>query len=285
VQPRRKAEIRDRAWRSQHSPETKHRIEVGKSDRRLLTIRNHQLASLARSALSRFEEEMTAHVKALAPWFGETVDASRLLTAVRHGRERASEHGFFRRGPVRLFIELSCIFGVGFDTDPQYKWAVPALETRDRDELARADRLHAAAMTYIEDVNGPDNVHAAAALRRMLDGQTGRVCVTDQAFDDAVLAGLRCLFPEKCAFVGEPALRALIAEGTRLAAGLGAVTAADQALIPETMFMLGHGFASDPYFPWTRPSLAAGGVAAAVRFAALRKDWRIISRPSHGRQA
>ena len=119
----------------------------GKSVRRLLTIRNHQPASLSRSALSRFKGEMTVDVRVFAAWFGETVYASRLLAAVPHGRARASEHGFFRRGPVRLFIELVCIFGAGFDTDPPYKWAAQALETRDRDELAWADRLHAATMT------------------------------------------------------------------------------------------------------------------------------------------
>jgi hypothetical protein len=240
----------------------------------LLTIRDAQLAAFRDSALVRFERDMLDHLKSFAPWHANLRDDAYLRDAVRYGRERASRHGFSLRGPIQFFIELSCLLGAAFDTDPQYAWATRILEDKNEDELFRADRLHAGTMTYLDKVAGPENEHSKAALRRMKSIGVDLVTPGDITFEISALDGMRYLYPEKCEFIGQPALEALIEEGTLFATTHGAVKPADRGLCVGMMFVLGHGFASDPLLRWAREPLAEQRISAPERFMALRVGLR-----------
>src|SRR3954447_10793978 len=111
---------------------------------------------MRRSALHNFDDHMVDHVKSFAPWHARAADTRYLHDAVRCGRERATRHGFSLRGPTRFYIELMCMLGGGFDTDPQYPWAARILAGATDDEFLRADQLHTAATRYVERVAGPE---------------------------------------------------------------------------------------------------------------------------------
>jgi hypothetical protein len=236
----------------------------------MLTIRDAQLVPLRRSALLSFEEEMVGHVKTFAPWHADGGDDEYVCNAVRHARERALRHGFSLRGPIRLYIELTCFLGSGFDTDPQYPWATRILEDQSDDEFLRADRLHASTMSYLDRVAGPHNQRACAALLRMKTMGVDLVTSGSASFHHSVLAGMRNLYPEKCDFIGQAALDELIRRGKRFATTHGAAEPADRGLCIGMKFVLGHGFASDPLLGWARKALADEGVSSAQRFATLR---------------
>jgi len=239
-----------------------------------LTIRDTQFAALKHSASLRFEDDMVSHVKSFAPWHADVLDDRYLRDAVREGRERASRHRFFLRGPVRFYMELMCFLGAGFDTDPQYPWATRILEDQSIPELLRADRLHAATITYLDRVAGPENLYATAALHRMTSIGLDLVTAGGATFEISALAGMRRLYPEKCEFIGQPALETLIEEGTRFATAHRAVEPADRGFCIGMMFVFGHGFASDPLLRWGQEVLVEQQISGPESFMRLRGRLR-----------
>jgi hypothetical protein len=236
----------------------------------MLTIREEQMSIFEQAAIQRFEDEMVIHSKEFSPRLCEILGDEQLRVAIRQAIGPARGYGFNCRGPVRLYIEMMFLFGSGFDTDPQYPWATRILEDQSDDEFLRADRLHASTMTYLERVAGPENEHAKAALHRMKSIGVDLVTSGGPTFEISVLAGMRHLYPEKCEFIGQPALEALIEEGTHFATAHSAVEPADRGLCVGMMFVLGHGFASDPLLRWGREPLAEQQISGPERFMALR---------------
>ncbi|HEX3876493.1 MAG TPA: hypothetical protein VHW24_05885 [Bryobacteraceae bacterium] len=240
----------------------------------MLTIRHAQFASLKHSTLRSFDEEMVTHVKSFAPWHKNSRAGAYLNDAVRCGRERAARHGFWMRGPVQFYIELMCILGAGFDTDPQYPWARAILDNTADGEFVRADRLHARAMNYLRRAAGAASRHARVALDRMRSVGVDLVTAREIRFETAALEGIRRLYPEKCEYVGQTALENLIEAGMTFAEINGAVEPADRGFCIGAMFALGHNFASDPLLPWSRTALAWNGAPASERFIALRAGFK-----------
>src|SRR5205823_848145 len=92
------------------------------------------------------------------------------------------------------------------------------------DQTLRADRLYERAMEYIDRVAGPDNAHGIESLRRIHRARIKDYPVSRRDFDAVALEGLNAMYPQKCAEVGEPTLRALIARGREEARRRGAET-------------------------------------------------------------
>ena len=83
---------------------------------------------------------------------------------------------------------------------------------------------------------------------------TPRIFVT-QPIPEPALARLRAIYPEKCDYVGEPAIRALIPRGVKLARSYSLASDFGVAFLIGLMFALGHGVAHDPKFPWIDETL------------------------------
>lgn len=68
--------------------------------------------------------------------------------------------------------------------------------------------------------------------------------------EDRVLHKLEQIYPQKCAYLGEPVLRSLIQHGFGLA--LRYDMASDKAMVLMTAlaFAMGHGFPIDPLYSW-----------------------------------
>ncbi|KYF49234.1 hypothetical protein BE08_27240 [Sorangium cellulosum] len=229
-----------------------------------MLITTRQLALLEEVALASFEEQMVAHCEAFAPRRARALGRARLSGIVRGSIERAAHHGFDARGPVRLFIELGFLFGSGFDADVQYPWAREALARPEApspldpvsEQMDRAAVLHGAALDALDAILGPDDGHLRAAQRRALAlaAEPWPEQVDDrEAF---ALAALERVHPEKCAFVGAPALRQLVTAGAREAARYELDAPRDALLLVALMFAYGQGCARDPIHPWIGAALA-----------------------------
>src|SRR5215216_3572942 len=85
----------------------------------MLNIRKEQMVLFGQEALRRSEQEMLAHSKEFSPTLCNTLTDDQLRIAVGQAMRRAGGYGFTNRGPIRLYIELSILFGSDFDADPQ----------------------------------------------------------------------------------------------------------------------------------------------------------------------
>ncbi len=232
----------------------------------MLVVRQGQMAVFARAAIENFEREMREHLKTFTPKHCEVLGDDGVRRVVQLGRGRAGAYGFANRGPVRLYIELMFMFGSDFDTDPQYPWTAQILAANNGvDQMTRADRLYEKTLDYLEKVAGPDNEYAKAALRRVKEQRLDAVRASPGSLETEALSRMKQNYPEKCQYVGDAALRALIPRGIESAKQHGVATDKGSILFIALAFVLGHGFASDPQFPWIESTLKNDHITDADR--------------------
>jgi hypothetical protein len=242
----------------------------------MLKIRREQMEVFDQSAARSYEAEMVRHLQSFAPRTSEVVGEAALRRVVQLGVERAGTHGFTNRGPVRFYLELMTLFGSDFDTDPQLHWAAAVLtDPAPTEQMARAERLHAATLAYLDDVDGPRHRHSIVALRRIDSTRLEDVSIPSGDFDGWALGQLKAFYPQKYAYVGEPALRQLIQRGIESATHYGA-TPHGAALFIALMFAFGHGVTADPLYPWVSATLTDATIAEPEqRLDRLRKKVRV----------
>ena len=155
-----------------------------------------------------------------------------------------------------LNASLMFMLGSDFDTDPQLPWAAQILtDQASPNQMSRADRLYEKSGEYVAKVAGPDYEYAKQALRRAKQVQLQGLSLSAAAFETELLAHLRSNHPEKCHYIGEPALRSLIPLGVELAKRHSIATSAGLILLTGLAFALGHGFSTDLQFPWISSTL------------------------------
>ncbi len=124
--------------------------------RSTMLIRSEQMAVMEQYAEGAFESEMAGHIREFAPARAESIGDECLRTVVRTGLFKARGHGFTCRGPLRLYLDLMCLFGSDFDTDPQCRWATEILSDPELGiEMQRATRLYERAMEFMNEIAGP----------------------------------------------------------------------------------------------------------------------------------
>jgi hypothetical protein len=220
----------------------------------VLVISEQHMAALHRTAVVRFENEMVSHSLAFAPRLARVLGDEQLRRAIGGAMTRAQTHGFTQRGPVRLWIEAMFLFGSGFDDDPQYPWAAAILQA-PTDAMQRANALYARVLDYQARVAGAGGVNTRAALRKLAQLSERPPAPAPGAAEDALVWELANVFPEKAAYAGKQALRALAAEGVALARKAGFETPRARLALAMLMFMFGHRCADDPLYPWIARTL------------------------------
>jgi hypothetical protein len=80
----------------------------------MLTIRTEQMNALRNVSLANFETEMKAHALKFSPGHAKSLGDRQLSACVHTAVSRARTRGFTLRGPVKLWIELTFMFGIGF---------------------------------------------------------------------------------------------------------------------------------------------------------------------------
>jgi hypothetical protein len=228
----------------------------------MLLIREDQLEMFRRRARARFDAELARHFLATYPYeCREAGGEAAVLELVRRGVDRAAEHGYTTQNQAGLYIGLTFMLGVDFDSDPQIPWAGRGLDDESvEDPQDRILRLHTTAVDYLRATAGDGCRHLVRALVRIKAFDLGTVAEPrGESWEADLLKRLRAFFPEKYDFQGEEANRALVRQAGTVAEELGfegnrAVTA-----VGALMFMLGSGFDHDPLHPWAARALEGGG--------------------------
>jgi len=222
----------------------------------MLRISKTQFEAFQTEAVSTFEAETLERCAKLSPLHSAVLGKDGLLRAIRAAVQRAASHGFTFAGPVRLFIDLSLLFGSGFDVDVQYPWAQESLGSRDPStQIGRSRTLYGRSLEALGQVNGPDNRYTYAALRRLQTLVSAPPPLRAEDFSTIVLTEMERIHPQKFAYVGEPALRSLIAAGEAEAASHGLSELPDVLLVILLMFAFGQGCTNDPLYPWIARTL------------------------------
>lgn len=241
----------------------------------MLTIRHEQMQALQDLAMKGFENEMIAHARAFSPRLCSVLDEAEIRRAVAFAIARARAWSFSTRGAIRLFIELALMRGSCFDTDPLC-WRIADVLHEGHGEMRRARHLHLLSNTYHETVSGPRAINARRALDRMLLFASEPVPIRRDSFTVDLLRLIHGIYPEKAAYVGDEALRALIGQGSHAAQqhGFGARGA---VLFVTLMFAFGHGCCDDPWYPWIARTLTdprtSGPEARAARLEKKARVW------------
>jgi hypothetical protein len=209
-----------------------------------------------------FEGEMVRHLAAFSPPLFKAIGEPQLREAIRFGVAAADRHGFTTRGPVRLYLELMLLFGSRFDTDPQYPWAQEILNERDSAPQAqRADVLYRRTLHFLEKVNGPNDTHTLAALRRIRSFAARPLPTATDGFARSMFDEVCRIHPQKAAYLGVAPLQALILEGGRGARSFGFSSPRAFTLMIALMLAFGHGCTDDPLYPWISRTLRDPAIA------------------------
>lgn len=217
----------------------------------MLNIHAAQIKTFEQAALLNFENEVVDHIHQFAATQFQSIGDRAVREVVRTGMSRAMNYGLTNRGPVRFYVETTFMLGTDFDTDPQYPWAERILNDPEPvDQSIRADRLYDQAMAYVQAVTGPDNCYEREALRRIIPLQ-----FEDLPTEEGIAEAIRRLYPQKCEFLGEAALDALIDRGKEMATKSAAYSSTAIALFTGLMFIFGHGCLTDPQYPWISDTL------------------------------
>lgn len=223
----------------------------------MLAISEEQLGAFTQAAARRFEDEVLAHCRQVAPRLAQIRGDEALRTVIRLGMQRARGHGFTARGPVRYHVDLMLAFGCDFDTDPQYPWVAASLaDSVGMAELARADALHLLVTEHFGEVIGDDHGHAVQALRAFRELPLGDHLGAGRGTRSGVLSALHLVYPRKAQRVGQAALEALFESGCAQAQDHGLPTEPAAGVLTALMFGFGHGVAHDPLYPWVGSCLA-----------------------------
>lgn len=223
----------------------------------MLTIRPDQAEAFRQYHLQKFEDEMVEHLENFAPRHWKVIGEPTGREVIRLGVKQAEKYGFTNRGPVRFYIEMMFFFGSFFDTDPQYPWITEVLnDPESMDQMVRADRLYDKLTTYWDVVAGPNNEYELNALRRLSQARAEDYVTAGASLENCFLAGLNTIYPQKCAYIGEPSLRKLLNKSFLLADKHGFTSDQDIALMAAFAFFLGHECTRDPLHGWIARRLA-----------------------------
>ncbi len=228
-----------------------------------------------RDSLARaFADEMKLHCKRKFPRITAPLSDDALGQVVMQRARRAKEYGFALRGPVRLFVELTFVFGAEFETDPQFPFAEQVRpQPSEAGEMVRARELFDGARAFLLDVHGPGGVRAVSALRRLEELVAGGLESGEapSASGEERLLLVEQVFPGKAEATGEIALRALFAKADDECARLGFDRARDALLVTALMLAFGHGCFRDAAQPWIAASVADTRATSAARAERLQR--------------
>jgi hypothetical protein len=169
------------------------------------------------------------------------------------------------------------MFGSQFDTDSQHPWAQGVLkDSRVPDQMVRADRLYKAMNEYLEVISGSEHKFLLEAMRRFSRSKLEDFLTTREDTVAGIIESLQAIHPEKCNYLGKALLGTVIQSGFRVAREHQLASERGMILMAVFSFDLGHGFASDPLYPWVKTGLkGAPGQAENERVQDLYSKWKL----------
>jgi hypothetical protein len=231
----------------------------------VLTIKRAQFDVFSAVRRSEVTQRLAATVTRHFPVQARHAGAAAAYATAEQAIERGATFGCVTERNVASYLLLTCLLGHDFATDPRHPWAAEwLLELPGTTLRFRLEQMIGLANGQLDLVQGPGNgllVRSLIRIRRLTP-------------EDFAAAGTG---PEECAAwlaglcpgwnAGEdgPVLPAVAEAAPALAATLGLNGPAAIATVALHAMMLGHGFASDPLYPWASEALSGDGVDRAGR--------------------
>jgi len=124
----------------------------------MLSIRAQQIDAFDSVDAPDFPPRMIRRLQDAFPKHCRCLGEDGILEVVDYGIRKGRDYGFTRQSSASLFSDLTLLLGRSFHADPQLPWASVILrDIAFTNELAKAQRLHAAASEYLNSVSGPAN--------------------------------------------------------------------------------------------------------------------------------
>jgi len=223
----------------------------------MLIIRDKQMKVFKIAARRNFENNLIDHLQDFAPNHAASLKPEGLRSVIQFGMKRSRTYRFSLGGPIRFYIEMMFMMGSFFDTDCQIPWAGDILaDPETPDQMERADRLYDKAMDYVAQAGGQGRKNALVSLKRTRQQSYEEVIQLQGELIPAMIIRLKGNWPEKCHYIGDEALTELVRKGQKKAREYGFQSNGGTAVFTEFMFQSGHGFDTDPLFPWVSKLLA-----------------------------
>lgn len=218
----------------------------------MLVITNAQRRIFQDSGWERFASEMVEHMRAFAPAHCRVIGEPNVRRVVDLGIAKGKGFGFTYRGPLRFTLELMFLFGSQFDSDPQFPaWAGALLRRGDADDqMYRAELIYRGLEDFYQRVVGPNRQHVLRALERTLELCRSPLPFPEQEIEPGLLRAMEQLYPEKFAYLGAAAHRALIRQGLLAADRHQLDTTRGRTTLCLAMSMMGHAVVGDALYPW-----------------------------------
>jgi len=225
-----------------------------------MIIREDQMCALEGASERGFEMRMLERMRTYFPRHEQCLSETQLLDFVRLALNRAERHVLTTERSVALYLDLMCVLGSEFDTDPQIPWAAEILA--DRTFPAQSDRidlLHSRGWEYATKISMDyDNdfesgrqsclVATLYEIRRQssedLTPERARGLVSE------ILRRIKELFPLRCKVIGDECMALLMRSAVSSAIGYGIRSARGISLFAALMLVAGAGFDRDPQLPW-----------------------------------
>ena len=197
---------------------------------------------------------MVIHSQGFSPKLSKVIGGYLLRMAVRAAMIRAASYGFSNRGSMRLFIEMTFLFGSTFDTDPQYYWVTRILRDPSP-QMQRSERLYVKILDYQQKVSGYEDVNTLVFLNNLSFWAYQPLNLSANDFVSVMRQEMIYAFPQKAAYLGKDALQALIGESCAAAQKARFPSLRGYALMVWLMYAFGHGCVDDPLYPWIGKTL------------------------------
>ena len=231
----------------------------------MLVIHKEQMVVFEENAVQAFEDRTYAHLLEYFPRHCELLGEKQMRRVIRHGWEKAKSYNLLAECCVRSYIDLMCVLGGEFDTDPLLPWAAGILraETIEGD-VVRGDQLYTRAWEYIGHIaldyrdaaGNPTTTRFVNELRWIRQASDSSLTsATWSAFAESLQARLVAAFPAKCAYVGAENVARTIKHGTAQAERYEITSERGVTLVTALRFVLGAGFDTDPLLPWAASCL------------------------------
>jgi hypothetical protein len=241
----------------------------------MLVIRAPQFEAFEKAAIGQFERRMLGYLTESFPKQAGLLGPAQMRRVISLGRERAVHYGHQTEREIYFYLTLMLMLGSFFDEDPQLPWAAERLADQSiAHPPARLNRLHSDTMAYLDRVCGENNEHLVKALMRIRDFDPASAgAIPPEQFEDEMVRTLSRFFPQKAAYQGESATRAVVRGAAVLARRHAVSDQRHLCLLAGLGFMLGSGFHRDPQFPWAQEALPPGRPANPAALLAQAHDY------------
>jgi hypothetical protein len=115
----------------------------------MFVMTGHQRAAFRAQGFADLREALLAHVIECFPDRCAPLGAAELADRIADGVRRAQAHGLELERDICAYVELTIVFGAGFEGDPRCPWARALGPGEEHDPSARIQATFAGALAAL----------------------------------------------------------------------------------------------------------------------------------------